>query len=60
MPVSFAKGHGTGNDFVILVDDDGRLELSASSVRALTDRRRGIGGDGLLRCLLYTSDAADE
>ena len=49
MSVSFAKGHGTGNDFVILADDDGHLELSASTVRALTDRRRGIGGDGLLR-----------
>ena len=47
--VPFAKGHGTGNDFVILPDPDGRLALSAGQVAALCDRRRGLGGDGLLR-----------
>jgi diaminopimelate epimerase len=47
--VRFAKGHGTGNDFVLLPDPDGALALSPSLVRALCDRRRGIGGDGVLR-----------
>ena len=45
----FAKGHGTGNDFVIVPDPDGRLSFPAERVAALCDRRRGIGGDGLLR-----------
>ncbi len=45
----FTKGHGTGNDFVILADPDGSLELTPSLVAALCDRRRGIGGDGVLR-----------
>jgi diaminopimelate epimerase len=45
----FAKGHGTGNDFVIVPDPDGRLDLSAEAVAALCDRRRGLGADGLLR-----------
>ena len=45
----FSKGHGTGNDFVILPDPDGRLELTPELVTALCDRRRGIGGDGVLR-----------
>jgi diaminopimelate epimerase len=45
----FAKGHGTGNDFVILPDPDGRLPLTAAFVAALCDRRRGIGADGVLR-----------
>ncbi len=45
----FAKGHGTGNDFVLLPDPDGALVLSPALVRALCDRRRGIGGDGVLR-----------
>jgi len=45
----FAIGHGTGNDFVVLPDLDGALTLSPSSVRTLCDRRRGIGGDGVLR-----------
>jgi diaminopimelate epimerase len=45
----FAKGHGTGNDFVILPDPDGVLPLTPAFVAALCDRRRGIGGDGVLR-----------
>jgi diaminopimelate epimerase len=45
----FAKGHGTGNDFVLLPDPDGALELGPAVVRALCDRRHGIGGDGVLR-----------
>jgi diaminopimelate epimerase len=45
----FAKGHGTGNDFVILPDPDGRLPLTPAFVAALCDRRRGIGADGVLR-----------
>lgn len=45
----FAKGHGTGNDFVLLPDPDGELELSPADVVKLCDRRFGIGGDGVLR-----------
>ncbi|MGH3647027.1 MAG: diaminopimelate epimerase [Micromonosporaceae bacterium] len=45
----FSKGHGTGNDFVLLPDPDGALALTAGLVRALCDRRTGIGGDGVLR-----------
>jgi len=45
----FAKGHGTGNDFVVLPDPDGELTLTAQRIAALCDRRFGIGGDGVLR-----------
>jgi diaminopimelate epimerase len=45
----FLKGHGTGNDFVVLPDAEGRVELSPDLVRRLCDRRFGIGGDGILR-----------
>lgn len=45
----YAKGHGTGNDFVILPDLDDRLRLSAELVRQLCDRHMGIGADGVLR-----------
>ncbi|GGO91478.1 diaminopimelate epimerase [Wenjunlia tyrosinilytica] len=48
-PVPFLKGHGTQNDFVIVPDPDGLLDLSAEDVALLCDRRAGIGGDGLLR-----------
>jgi diaminopimelate epimerase len=47
--MQFAKGHGTGNDFVILPDPDGQLELTPELVSRLCDRRRGIGADGVLR-----------
>jgi diaminopimelate epimerase len=47
--VLFVKGHGTGNDFVILPDPDGALDLTPSLVAALCDRHRGIGADGVLR-----------
>lgn len=47
--IAFTKGHGTGNDFVIVPDPDGALDLSDAQVQALTDRRFGIGGDGILR-----------
>src|SRR3712207_7146470 len=47
----FLKGHGTENDFVLLPDPDGTLhgELAATRVRALCNRRAGIGGGGGLR-----------
>ncbi|GAA3445184.1 diaminopimelate epimerase [Planomonospora venezuelensis] len=44
----FAKGHGTENDFVILPDPEGELELPGALVAAICDRRAGIGGDGVL------------
>ncbi|OKJ00991.1 diaminopimelate epimerase [Kitasatospora sp. CB01950] len=46
---AFLKGHGTQNDFVIVPDPDGELELSAATVAELCDRRAGIGADGVLR-----------
>lgn len=45
----YAKGHGTGNDFIIVPDVDGRLDLRADLVRRLCDRHTGIGADGVLR-----------
>ena len=48
-PIAFLKGHGTENDFVIVPDPDGRIDLSADDVARLCDRRAGIGGDGMLR-----------
>ncbi|WP_330480850.1 diaminopimelate epimerase [Streptomyces sp. NBC_01544] len=46
--IAFLKGHGTENDFVIVPDPDDAVELPASVVARLCDRRAGIGGDGLL------------
>ncbi len=51
-----AKGHGTQNDFVLLPDLDGALRLTPELVRALCDRRAGIGGDGVLRLVRSDND----
>ena len=57
MSYPFLKGHGTENDFVLLPDHDGSVhgDLSAERVRALCDRRAGIGGDGVLRVIRTAS-----
>jgi len=48
---SFAKGHGTMNDFVLVKDRSGMLHPSSEDVRFLCDRRAGIGADGMLRAV---------
>jgi len=48
MRVPFTKMHGNGNDFVLLDDRDGSLPLDAPRLRALADRRLGVGCDQVL------------
>jgi len=55
----YAKGHGTENDFVILDDPDGLLEISAGLVAALCDRQGGLGADGVLRVVRTAAFATD-
>jgi diaminopimelate epimerase len=43
------KHHGLGNDFLVLLDADGSQPLTPDQVRALCDRHRGVGADGLIR-----------
>ena len=45
----FMKGHGTGNDFVVIADFGGELDLTAAQVAVICDRHKGIGADGILR-----------
>ncbi len=47
--VAFTKGHGTGNDFIIIADPEGELEFTSEQIAALCDRHFGIGADGILR-----------
>jgi diaminopimelate epimerase len=49
--MDFTKGHGSGNDFIVIPDPDGVLDLGPEDVRALCDRRKGVGGDGVLRAV---------
>jgi diaminopimelate epimerase len=56
--IAFLKGHGTQNDFIVLPDETGALDLTDSRVRALCDRASGLGADGVLRVVRTT--ATDE
>ncbi|WP_439564294.1 diaminopimelate epimerase [Microcella sp.] len=47
----FTKGHGTGNDFVLVSDPEGALELTPARRAALADRRFGVGADGVIRAV---------
>ncbi len=56
--IPYVKGHGTENDFVLLPDVDGELELTPRLVAAICNRRAGVGGDGVLR-VVRSAKAAD-
>ncbi len=49
MSLAFTKGHGTGNDFILVLDEHGQIEISAEQVASMCDRHFGIGADGLIR-----------
>jgi diaminopimelate epimerase len=55
----FTKGHGTENDFVLVPDLEGTLELTPAQVQRMTDRHAGLGADGVIR-VVRTRLAADE
>lgn len=55
--MEFYKFHGTGNDFIMIDNREGDTGLSTERVRALCDRRFGIGADGLI--LLEDDEACD-
>ncbi|HEX6558950.1 MAG TPA: hypothetical protein VF021_05790, partial [Longimicrobiales bacterium] len=46
--MAFSKGHGLGNDYLVVDAADLSVEITAERIRALCDRHRGIGSDGLL------------
>lgn len=51
--ISFAKGHGTENDFLII---DATVDPTEEQVRALCGRRAGLGADGVLRAVRVDAD----
>ena len=58
MSLEFYKYQGTGNDFVILDNRDGKWDhISEKTISHLCDRRFGIGADGLM--LLNTQVSFD-
>jgi diaminopimelate epimerase len=55
--VRFVKGHGTANDFVVVPPGE-VAQLDDAAVRAICDRRTGIGADGVLLVVPVTSGDA--
>ena len=47
-PIPFLKMHGLGNDFVIVDDRAGKLDLPAERVRTIAHRQLGVGCDQLI------------
>lgn len=47
--LTVVKGHGTQNDFLLVDDRAGVIDLLPSDVRAVADRRAGLGADGVIR-----------
>lgn len=48
MMIPFLKMHGLGNDFVVIDARKNPLELPVAAVRAIADRRTGVGFDQLI------------
>ena len=62
--IRLEKYHGLGNDFLVLLDLGDSCPLDAAAVRALCDRHRGVGADGVIRVTpgptmeLYNADGS--
>jgi diaminopimelate epimerase len=54
----FTKMDGAGNDFILIDNRAGDIDLNRSQIARLCDRHRGIGADGIL-LLENPSDHAD-
>jgi len=46
--MKFAKGHGLGNDFILVAAADAPPLETSSWARRLCDRHTGVGGDGVI------------
>lgn len=46
----FARGHGLGNDYIVLDGEGLGLTLTEARLQLLCDRHQGLGGDGVLLC----------
>jgi len=49
--IQFTKGQGTGNDFVLVLDPAGELNLTSKQIAAVCNRHFGIGADGFIRVI---------
>ena len=59
MPLSFTKMHGLGNDYVLISLFDQMVDDPAGLAKVISDRHRGVGGDGLILVAPPEDDRAD-
>ena len=57
MENGFFKGHGLGNDYLVMDPKDLTFELTPERIEKICDRNWGVGSDGILT--LEASDRAD-
>ncbi len=67
--MTFYKYHGTGNDFILFDNRDGKIRFSTEQVAFMCNRHFGIGADGLMllehaagydfRMVYYNSDGKE-
>ena len=69
MKLSFTKMHGTGNDYIYVDLFQQKLENQEEVAKVVSDRRFGIGSDGLIciapsetadcRMIMYNADGSE-
>jgi diaminopimelate epimerase len=59
MTVEFVKMNGAGNDFILLDNRAGQIQLTTEQIVRLCNRQRGIGADGLFLLKPNTSGKAE-
>jgi diaminopimelate epimerase len=47
--ITLTKHHGVGNDFLVLIDQANTHPVDEALARAVCDRHRGVGADGIIR-----------
>ena len=55
--IPFAKGHGLGNDYIVMEEKDLKAPLSRQAIERICDRNWGVGSDGIL--MLVPTQRAD-
>lgn len=57
MTLKFSKFQGTGNDFIMVENLEGNIQLSKEQIQHVCDRKFGVGSDGII--LIENSTESD-
>lgn len=59
MLLEFTKMNGAGNDFILLDNRAGKIQLTTAEIVRLCDRHRGVGADGVMLLVPSRTGKAD-